>query len=228
MLDAFLFLVLFIISIPGVWIIVYRRAIGAGVGKLMSHMRGLVFSTMAFGVLFVVLAIATSTLSPPATSDDAATAQNTAAGSGKAVGEREDTSDAAYAKLARMYQDRHLDDLEAELVEGHVAALKVIPAHGAKSNVADVLTARGIRIARNADVACLPLVKLANAPGCMITVYLTRKNSDQQTDLSGVPAHWFMGVDEKRVRPLDGWAQHVDQNDRWLDASGALGNADSR
>jgi hypothetical protein len=127
-----------------------------------------------------------------------------------------------------MYQDRRLEDVENALIEGRVSALEVVPALDGKSDVAKVLTSRRILIGRNADVTCMPFVKPMNAPGCMLTVYLTRKKPNQQTDLSGVPAHWFMGVNDTRFRPLEGWAQHVDQNDQWLDTNGMLDYADNR
>ncbi|WP_371765498.1 hypothetical protein [Massilia sp.] len=228
MLEFIVFVILLFVLVPSVWLAVYRRAVGRGAGRLMGHVRGLIFSASAFAVSFVVTAIVMDGFSSTRNANSQASAKGAEPVLDNGVPATSNLSDASYAKFARMYQDRHLEDLENELVERHVAALKIIPALGGKSNVADVLTSRGIGIGRNADVSCMPMVKLANAPGCVLTVYLTRKKFDQQTDLSGVAAHWFMGVDENRFRPLEGWAQHVEKGDRWLDASGMLGTADTR
>lgn len=165
---------------------------------------------------------------PSSSPELATTAKADVRASNKSNTPAEDASDEAYARFARMYQDRHLEALENELYERHVSALKIIPALGGKTNVADILKSRKIRIGPNPDVTCLPMVKLANAPGCILTVYLTRRHPDRQTDLSGVPAHWFMPINGTKFRPLAGWAQHVDQNDQWLDTGGAFGNADNR
>lgn len=222
MLEFALLVLLFAVAVPTVWLTVFRRAINCGASTLTAHVRGVVFSALTFVALAVVLAVALGGLSSPHRADDQASSTHTTDMA------EADTSDAAYARATRMYQDRRLEDLENALIEGRVSALKVIPALGGKSNVAKVLTSRGILIGRNAYVSCEPVVKPVNAPGCMLTVYLTHRKPSQQTDLSGVPAHWFMGVNDTRFRPLEGWAQHVDHNDQWLDASGMLGYSDNR
>lgn len=230
MFEFILFILFFIILVPAVWVLTYRRGVSGGVGKLMSHVRGLVFSAVTCGVLLIVFAVAIGVHSSDTTPNANAAAKVAAPAPAPETVDRPtaDTSDESYARFARMYKDKHFDVLEAELDKRHPGALKIIPALGGKSNVADVLKSRGIRIGLNADVSCLPVIKLAKAPGCMLTVYLTRKPPAQQTDLSGVPAHWFMGLNETRFRPLDGWAQHVDQNDQMLDAGALFGYSDNR
>jgi hypothetical protein len=130
MLEFALLVLLFVVAVPTVWLTVYRRAIGRGASTLMAHVRGVVFSALTFVVLAVVL----GSLSSPRRADDQPSSTHTAH-----TGEA-DISDAAYARAARMYQDRRLEDLENALIEGRVSALKVIPALDGKSNVAKVLS----------------------------------------------------------------------------------------
>jgi hypothetical protein len=232
-----LFAVVFLATlffVPVAWYVGYRRAMRANRSKLSSHGRGLLYGIGAIFCGFVGLVVTVGSRTPdsPSTTirQNAVAKVATPATAPVTPVSVPATSERHQLQLlaTQMYHDKHFDLLDAALENRNTDTLKIIPALGGKSNVARVLKTRGIGIGLNADLSCFYFNKLANAPGCMLTVYITRRPNKLQTDLSGVPAHWFMGLNDSTFRPLPGWAEHIDKNDNWLDETGMLGYADNR
>jgi len=136
-------------------------------------------------------------------------------------------NDDLQAQVDRLYTKRGIEAIETKLNNRSIDALKAFPANDGR-NVAEVLSARRVAIASNSFVDCNKHVKIVSSPGCLVTVFLTRIPPAQQTDLSGVRAEWFIGLDDHQFRPVNGWAVHVTNDDDWLVPGGALDQADTR
>lgn len=222
MLVAALIL-LILISLAFTWILVFRTAIENGQKRVLSHIRGLMFGFVAAAITFVAGGVIVSTATAGAElRTDAKTVQSTE--------QIRDSSDDQKLRLSlsQIYLDKHFENMESKLADGNTAPLRAIPAKRGASTVAAVLKSRGIMIGRNPDIACGAHFRLAATPGCLLTVYLTRRPRPQQTDLSGVPAHWFMPMGENAFHPVGPWAEFVDQDDDHLSANSLFGYSDNR
>jgi hypothetical protein len=201
-----------------------RRSDNPGPNRIL--LAGIVVALLA---LLVYMAVCSEPAAPedaaPVVVSPAAEPEQQVAAVSQQAGDNADF--ARQMQVDRLYESSGMEAIENQLQKRSVNALKSIPAKGA-SNVARVLKARNILIADNAFGSCDVHVPIASAPGCLITVFLTRIPPSRQIDLSGVRAAWFKGLDDQHFRPVSGWAKHVTDDDDWLAPGGALDQADTR
>jgi hypothetical protein len=199
-----------------------------GVGKILSHIRGFIFGCLALLCVAIGFAIMEGWFSSSTNASNIVEATAPESATKMSMTAPAVASPEIEKQLARMSKENKIDLIEEQLSERRIDVLKVIPALHGKSNVAAVLKARRIRIGYNATAYCDVYVKLSKAPGCLISIFITRNPLDEQTDLSGVHAHWFKGLADAQFLPLDGWAKHVNDDDELLAQGGLLEQADVR
>ena len=121
----------------------------------------------------------------------------------------------------------NIDRIESKLARHDASALAIIPASNGKT-VANVFKKNHLAIANNSDVGCYSVaLKPLNSPGCLISIYVTRKKSSgKYSDLTGVHAIWARGLKDKNFHPANAWAEHVTQADSWIQPGGMLDMSD--
>lgn len=127
----------------------------------------------------------------------------------------QDTGGSVSQRLDKLAASINLDKFERAIQSGDRGAFSELPARGYQNGFADVLKKYNLIVnPRHSFTQCSghqkAVVGGGYAPGCVVSLKLSRKSRDGPLQDTGIRTEWAKGFDDKVFVPNNSaWATHV-------------------